>query len=561
MRRTFLLCFVAAVAAVLVPGADWPTQNGNPQRNGWAKSEHLISKQNVARLELLYKYRVEGQAPGPYSLTVPIINGNLITYRGFKEMLIFGSGSGKVFSVDADLNKLLWEAHLAGKNNKEPSQTLTSVCPGGLTAPVFMAGSSSSSMRFAVRAARTAAGAVPPPRPSPYLPPLSQTLYPLRPTTLTELAAIYGVSADGKLHIINSSTGEDLIPSLNFLPPGAKVTSLNIHENTVYATTADNCDGTKNAIYAIDLLNSTRQGAQFVLGFGGFAGSAGTAIGGDGTVYFQAAYGEGDSISGYRDAILALDSRDLHVKDYFLISEKSIKERDLGQRGITPMVFPWGGRDIITAGGRDGRIYLLDSKTLGGADHKTPLFRTEVLATAEKNYDGNGFQGAFSSWFDVDSQNRWIYAPLSGPVRKSAHLPFAGSPSASGSIVAFQLGAQQQTPDMRPLWVSGEIPSPGPVAIGNGMVFALATGLPPRRAKKDGKPYSLSEMQLMAHPAQLHALDALTGKELYSSGNAVSGFARPGALAVANGRIYLTSQDNNVYCFGFRKSQPQLSEQ
>ena len=93
------------------------------------------------------------------------------------------------------------------------------------------------------------------------------------------------------------------------------------------------------------------------------------------------------------------------------------------------------------------------------------------------------------------------------------------------------------------------------------MVFALATGLPPRRAKKDGKPYSLSEMQSMAHPARLHALDALTGKELYSSGDAVSGFARPGALAVANGRIYLTSQDNNVYCFGFLKSQPQLSEQ
>jgi outer membrane protein assembly factor BamB len=64
----------------------------------------------------------------------------------------------------------------------------------------------------------------------------------------------------------------------------------------------------------------------------------------------------------------------------------------------------------------------------------------------------------------------------------------------------------------------------------------------------------------MTHPAQLHALDALTGKELYSSGGAISGFARPGALAVANGRIYLTSQDNNVYCFGFLKSQPQLSE-
>jgi outer membrane protein assembly factor BamB len=536
-------------------------QNGNPQRNGWAKSEHVITKENVARLELLYKYKVEGQPSGPYSLTVPIINGNLITYRGFKEMLIFGSWSDRIFSVDADLNKLLWEARLNSKDDKEQSQTLASVCPTGLTAPVLMEGSSASSMRFALRASRTPAGATAPPRRSPYFPPLSQTLYPLRPTTLSELAALYAVSADGRLHIINSSTGNDLIPSVKFLPPGTKVSSLNIHENLVFATTADNCDGFQNALYAVDLLNRTRQGALFSLRFGGFAGSAGMAIGADGTVYLQAAYGEGDSLRGYRDAILALNPRDLRVKDYFLTSGKPLKERELGQRGITPMVFPWGGRDIITAAGRDGRIYLLDSRKLGGPDHKTPLFHTDVIASAEKNYDGSGFQGAFSSWYDVDTQNRWIYAPFSGPLRSSAHVSFASSPPTSGGIVAFQLGGQQDKPTLQPLWVSNEISSPGPVVIGNGMVFAFTTGLPARRAKKDGSPYSLSEIQSMAHPARLHAFDALTGKELYSSGDRISSFANPGALAVANGRIYLTSQDNNVYCFGFLKSQPQLGEQ
>jgi outer membrane protein assembly factor BamB len=560
MHRALLSCLGAALGVLLLAGADWPMQNGNPQRNGWAKSEHVITKANVARLELLYKYKVDGQTPGPYSLTVPIVNGNLITYRGFKEMLIFGSASDRVFSVDADLDKLLWQADLKSKDDTEQSHTPPPVCPSGLTAPVLMEGSSASSMRFALRAARTAAGAPAPPRRSPYFPPLSQTLYPLRPTTLSELAALYSVSADGRLHIINSSTGDDLLPPFKFLPPGAKITSLNIHENLVFATTADNCDGFQNALYGVDLLNHARQGALFALRFGGFAGSAGTAIGGDGTVYLQAAFGEGDSLRGYRDAIIALDPRDLRVKDYFLTSAKSINERDLGQRGITPMVFLWGGRDVITAAGRDGRIYLLDSRKLGGPDHKTPLFRTDVIASAEKNYDGNGFQGAFSSWYDVDTQNRWIYAPLSGPVRSSAHLSFAGSPPTSGGIAAFQLVGQQDKPSLQPLWVSNDISSPGPVVIGNGIVFALATGLPASRAKKDGSPYSLSEIQSMAHPAQLHALDALSGKELYSSAGAVSGFARPGALAVANGRVYLTSQDNNVYCFGFLKSQPQLSE-
>ena len=144
------------------------------------------------------------------------------------------------------------------------------------------------------------------------------------------------------------------------------------------------------------------------------------------------------------------------MKDYFLTSAKSIKERDLGQRGITPMVFPWGGRDIITAAGRDGRIYLLDSRNTGWNRSQDAAFSHRGHRDAEKNYDGNGFQGAFSSWFDVDSQNRWIYAPFSGPVRSSAHLSFASSPpSASGGIVAFQLGGTAgQTPNMRPLWVS-----------------------------------------------------------------------------------------------------------
>ncbi len=56
--------------------------------------------------KLLYKDRAGNPSRALSSLTPPIVNGNLITYRGFKEMLIFGGRADKVFSVDADLNKL-----------------------------------------------------------------------------------------------------------------------------------------------------------------------------------------------------------------------------------------------------------------------------------------------------------------------------------------------------------------------------------------------------------------------------------------------------------------------
>jgi outer membrane protein assembly factor BamB len=51
-------------------------------------------------------------------------------------------------------------------------------------------------------------------------------------------------------------------------------------------------------------------------------------------------------------------------------------------------------------------------------------------------------------------------------------------------------------------------------------------------------------------PAVLYALDAATGKELWSSGNQVSSFTHFGALSIANGRVYFTTYDNTLYCFG-----------
>ena len=48
-----------------------------------------------------------------------------------------------------------------------------------------------------------------------------------------------------------------------------------------------------------------------------------------------------------------------------------------------------------------------------------------------------------------------------------------------------------------------------------------------------------------------YALDAANGKELWSSGNQVTSFAHNGALSIANGRVYFTTYDNTLYCFGF----------
>ena len=53
--------------------------------------------------------------------------------------------------------------------------------------------------------------------------------------------------------------------------------------------------------------------------------------------------------------------------------------------------------------------------------------------------------------------------------------------------------------------------------------------------------------------ATLHALDAQTGKELWSSGNTIESWNHFSGLTVANGRAYIATFDGVLYCFGVAK--------
>ena len=50
--------------------------------------------------------------------------------------------------------------------------------------------------------------------------------------------------------------------------------------------------------------------------------------------------------------------------------------------------------------------------------------------------------------------------------------------------------------------------------------------------------------------ATIYALDARTGKELWSSGDQITSFNHFSGLSVANGRVYIGTYDGTLYCFG-----------
>jgi outer membrane protein assembly factor BamB len=459
--------------------ADWPTQSGSPQRDGWAKSETAFTRENARGLELLYRYKAENQSRGPDALTTPIINTRIITYLGFKEELVFGGSSDNVFAVDADLNRIIWKTHFEYKGEK-PQAGSTALCPGGMTASVVMNGSSTAATGRggapgAGRAGVIGRGQVIPP---------GRASGPPRNTNRS--GEYFAISSDGYLHTLNTSTGEDRVAPRKFLPSNAKVGALNVFDNALYAATLDGCGGNPNALYAIDLS-----------GDGKVAGmplnTAGVAIGTDGTIYAQA-----------DKSVLALTPKTLEVKARF--------QGPSGFASMMPVVFTWHEKDVLVSGTNDGRLLLLDSTAL-----ETPLAQTEQPA--------GGFRGAFASYLDAATGTRWIYA------------------TTATNVIAFRLEDKDGKPAFTQVWKSKDMIAPAPVVTANGLVFALSTG---DRPKNPGR-------------ATLYILDGATGTELYNSGAHAATWTHNSGLTVANKRIYFTTHDNTVYCYGFFADQPQLT--
>jgi outer membrane protein assembly factor BamB len=295
---------------------------------------------------------------------------------------------------------------------------------------------------------------------------------------------VLAVGSDGNLYPLQQSNGAVFGKPIRFLPPHSSVRSVNLYDYTLYAATVDGCGG-PNAVYALDLA-SDKAAAKFETGESA-QGSAGTAIGNDGTVYLQAG-----------GKVIALTPKDLKEKDHFVIPGTN-------RSGVTPVVFRHDGKDLVVAGTGDGDLFVLDSGSLGGADHRTPLARARA---------GGPLRGAFATWQDPDTGVRWVYAPL------------------QNAIAAFTLEQRDGRLVLLPGWVASDFVAPAAPAVANGLVFGLSTGDASRRAT-------------------LYILDAATGKPLFTSGNTVTSAADPETgLAVANGRVYFSTIDNTVYSFG-----------
>ncbi|HTV55533.1 MAG TPA: PQQ-binding-like beta-propeller repeat protein [Terriglobia bacterium] len=554
LRIPLLLIFLLGTRCLWA--GDWPTFAHDPQRTGWASDEKTLSLSNVGDLELKWKVHVNNEPKALTSLTAPVVASGVATQTGVKTIVYVAGSSNHLFALDAGSGKLIWSREF--ESYAKPVNPDFWLCPQGINAT---------------------------------------------PVIDKSTRTIYEIAMDGRLFGLDLGTAAVKFGPTQFVPPFSKNWSLNLVDGEVYTSTSQGCGGAQSGIYSMDIRDPLRPFTREFLVLeqgGGIWGRGGPAIGLDDRIFVATGDGLSDPARGeFGSSVVAATSGDLGLADYFMPRNSDyLTKEDLDFGSGSPVWFRYRNYKLICVGGKEGVLYMLDASSLGGKDHHTPLAATAMLANDSANFEGEGIWGAPSIWKDMSRRETWVYVPVWGPISKHApRFPVTHGDHPHGCIMAFKVtmsvvslahadsryqqknednlgprplggGAQRRVrgsvrnfgtwPTLQPVWISGDFNLPEPVAIANGVVFALSTGENPNQVTADsGTPahpgYTIltnaQRTQNTAH-AILYALDARTGKELYNSGDAITGWTHFSGLAVADGRVYVVDHDSNVYCFG-----------
>jgi hypothetical protein len=526
-------------------GGAWSTVGGDPQRTGWARTDPRISKESVAKpgLQLLWKRQLQ---KGAAALTQPVLLPNIISYKGFKALAYLGGPGDAVYSIDYDLNRMFWETRLSSA-----AKGTLPACAGGTIA---VTRSATLGAPAAGRGGRGQGGPPPPAAAAPPTPGAPGTPPPAggapagipagagSPAPAAAQGAggrgrgagggaggggglgggrgagnnVYAVSTTGMVHALNPQTGEDLNPPAKFTGGSARLSGAVFIDNVVYAAVVEPCGGVASGVYAIDLTENANTVSSFDAKGARVAGALGPAFATDGTLFVATGGSTGDVT--YANAIVALEARTLKPKDWFTAPAPFTS---------SPVVFTQGTRTLVAASNADGSVYVLDAAAIGGADHKSPLAKSDQFSQAKEFA-----AGAITTW--EDGGTRWIAAATGGPLPGDAKFGQANGAVKSGGIVAFRLTGEGSATTLEPAWTSRDIERPGAPIVLNGVVFAVSAG-----AMGSGKGRSV-----------LYAFDSATGKELWNSGNAMSSYVPGVPPSAGDGQIYVVTADGTLHAFG-----------
>jgi len=564
MNKTITIFALASICVILSRstsvqsqgrgGAEWTTAFGDAQHSSWVRSDPKISTASLQKpgFQSLWKMKLHNDTHELNSLTPPVLLDRLVGFRGFKSIAVVGASADTVYAIDFDLGKPLWTFVLNySADNEVPAPTWN--CPGGLmapaTRPTAVSISAAGGGGGGGRGGRTGGSVGEPGKGAPNLDQVSDRGDRGRggggggggrgrgSLVMGLTDAFYAMGSDGYVHGLNVSNGADLFPPVRFIPENSRPSSLLLVQQTfngdaapaamLYTSTSGGCGGTPNGVWAVDLAAKEPAPVEWKTNGGNVAGPAGPTLGSNGLLF--AAIGKGGG--GYSDSVVALDAKTLELKDWITVPNADFNS--------SPVIFPYKGREFLAVAANDGKLYLLDGKSMGGANHSTPLFVTPKYSTSIEN-------NALATWETAPtSGTRWILAPFAGALPAGLKVAATGA-APNGGVIAFKVAEQDGKVILEPTWASRNMTSPlGPLVVNN-VVFALASG------EYRGAAAAPQRVQRSV-PAVLYALDGATGKELWNSGKQLTSFARSGLSAGGtNGStIFVSTYDNTLYAFGF----------
>jgi outer membrane protein assembly factor BamB len=533
---------------------EWLTWGGDIERSGWNRGETTLSKQSVGRLALKWKTQIDKEVSieiesGNSMLTAPLVVQGVRTPQGAKTVVYTLAASNTLAALDAATGASIWRRTF--DNTVDPATKPNWICTNVSTAT---------------------------------------------PVIDKAKGIIYMLAADGRLHGVDLANGEaKLIPPPQFVTPYSRNWSLNLIDGVMYTTVGRGCGngpvpgapappaGTIRGggaappppvaahMIAMDLNNPARPITRFFTSTArpnGAWSRAGLAWAHD-SLFVQTADGVWNPSQGlWGQTLLRLAPKTLQVLDYFTPSNLDVlnaNDLDYGSGGT--LGFTFRNRDLVVSAGKDGIIYLLDAKSLGGADHRTPLFSIKA-GNDELSYASMGVWGAPSTFVNARNE-RWVYFPMWGPPSKEVKFERTHGDARDGSIMAFQVAMEGDKPVLVPKWVSRNFAVPDSPVFANGVIYAISTGentlqrhTDPRYQKlyqiPGGPPVATTGTMTAEERGQhtthtiLYALDAETGEELYSSKDVIDDWTHLSSVTVADGQVYVTTRKTNVYAFGLR---------
>jgi outer membrane protein assembly factor BamB len=505
-----------ALSTALLPAADWLTDGFNVVRDAWQRDEKLLSTSTAKDMKLLWKLKLDNQPRVMHSLFPPLVIGRVNTARGPKEVAIVAGSSDNIYAIDVQAGEVLWKKHF--------QSTWTPPATGGRGPGILCPGG------------QTATPVVAPAGPGKY--------------------TIYAASWDGMLHQLNAADGEDIKPPAKWMPPNGKPYALNLYNNVLYTHTAQGCGGNPNVVYAYDL--ATDKVGTWGPAGGGMWGRTGPAISSKGVMYTGTGDGRWDPENGlYGNGIIGVKqdpkTKSLLLEDYYGPSNAEwLVKRDLDMQ-VTPVIFKYKSKELMVDAGKECRLYLMNTESIGGDDHRTPLERTPLLCNEDVNFASAGIWGSLASWEDAKG-TRWVLTPIWGPKHSKFTAPIEKGPVKYGAIVAFKVEEKNGKPRLTPAWISRDMNHAEPPVLANGVIFAYGNGENTDQAYADIGLEDTPERRIPASThAILYALDAQTGKELWSSKDEIQSWNHWSGLSVANGRVYIGTWDSNLYCYGVKK--------